>query len=141
MQCLLWSQMLADRSVIWFTRRTPSYKQRSIVGKINELPPFRVSARERSSPAWSAKGDSARTTSRPSQALKAFYLGERRSKSGAPIQGKRIAGSMVRETDLGDPQASGGWRGAYAIIQRLPLHDQQAALAPIELFDFDARLS
>ncbi len=90
-----WSQMRAERSVIWFTGRTP-FLQSSVASSASSVnsPRFHVSAREQSSPGWSAQGNSARTTSRPLQALKAFYLSERRPKSGTPIQGR---GSRVRQ--------------------------------------------
>jgi hypothetical protein len=56
-----------------------------------------------------AQGNSARATSRPIQALKAFYFGEQRPKSGTPVQGRGIAGSMVRTACLVDPQSNKCW--------------------------------
>jgi hypothetical protein len=80
-------------------------KQHSIADKFNEFPALqRVSTREQSLPGRFAQGNSARTTSRPLQALKASYPGEWRPKSGTPVQGRGIAGSMV--TCLSDPSSN-----------------------------------
>jgi hypothetical protein len=72
-------------------------KQRCIVGKFSELPALpRVSARAIVA-GRSAQGNSARTTSRPLQALKAFYPSERRPKSGTLIQGRELRVRQVQK--------------------------------------------
>ena len=67
-------------------------KQRSIVSKFNELPTLPRASNRR--PDGLRKTTAIAQLLRPLHVLKAFYLGERRPKSGTPVQGRGIASAL-----------------------------------------------
>jgi hypothetical protein len=100
------SRMRAERSVIWFTGRKPSAKQRSVVGKFNELPTVpQVSAL--SYRRWDGRARQQRPRNvETDPSLESILPLRTASQKRNPIHGRAIAGSTVRTACLVDPQSN-----------------------------------